>query len=379
MDKLTLIIEPTHDCNMRCRHCYHASRGFPKTKLSVENAIHFFDLASRNNHNIELLFHGGEPTLPGANYYQTFFDNIIPLVAKRSVKLTSIMQTNGVSLTSDLISVLIKNNVRIGISFDGLHNDYLRCNTLQVLNNINTAINAGAYVRILSVETRKTIDKIIDNYNWFSNYGISYKILPLFNSGLATKLTNDVLSEDEYADGLCRLYKHWLTDLDVKIRVQTVENFLTLFHGKSPQIQVGGTCIGHCLTLMPNGSIWPCNRPFPDAFCLGNISSLSYIEECFESNAFLALSNISHFRHQQCCTCEFYQQCNTGCLANAFEDGDPCQCGGISCLRTKRLLTLIRPINEEVIRTGKYGSRPINQYATRIRNRLLREQQCIGE
>lgn len=226
MDRLMLIIEPTHDCNMRCRHCYHAPRGFSPKVLEVEDAVKFFDCATQCSNNIELLFHGGEPTLVGEDYYRMFFSGIKPIVKERGVRVTSIVQTNGLLLSARMVSVFVENNVRIGVSFDGVHNDYLRSDTHRVLTNIKGAMDAGADVRVLCVETKKTADNIIDNYRWFSNQGISYKVLPLFEAGLAVGLKDEVLDEDTYAKALCELYTYWLTDSDVTIRMSTVEGFL---------------------------------------------------------------------------------------------------------------------------------------------------------
>lgn len=366
MQKLMLIIEPTYGCNMRCKHCYHAVRGFGKQKLPVEGAVRFFELATRKRKNIELLFHGGEPTIVGADYYRTFFGAIRPIVIERSLNLTTIIQTNGRLLVSPLLDILIDNQVKIGVSFDGFHNDVLRTNTKEVLSNILQAKRKGAYIVALCVETAETIHDLVQNYEWFKEHNIDYKIMPFFRAGQESSNEEYVITAKDYVKAMIELYTYWLIDQDVSIHVQTLESFLRLFSDSNQRIPIGGTCVGNCLTLMPDKTIWPCNRPLPRKYCMGTLDMTSECDDWFNSSGYHAIFSLQCEREQYCEACSFYTQCHTGCIAYAIEENYPILREGETCLRTKLLLEQLRLINSEVYATNKYRGCALNSYAETI-------------
>lgn len=366
MKKLTLIIEPTYDCNMRCKHCYHSIRGYHHSCLPVEEAIRFFELTTRNRRNVELLFHGGEPTLVGVKWFINFFHAIKPIVQDRKLILKSIIQTNGLLLTNSFLDILVDNQVRIGISFDGLHNHILRDYTETVFANIQLARHKNAYVVALCVETAKTIRNIIRNYDWFKAHSINYKIMPFFRARLSNKYNEYMIKPENYVSAMIELYKYWLTDVNVTIHVQTLESFLSLFSDSQQRIPIGGTCVGNCLTLMPDGTIWPCNRPLPQKYCLGKLDGCIDSKEWFTSQGFHAINVLQREHNHYCKSCQFYAQCHTGCIAHAIEEGYPIQCEGETCIRTQLLLSQLHAINVEVYSTGKYRGHPINPYAKEI-------------
>ena len=56
--RIAITIKPTNDCNIRCRHCYHAEEGFAETLLSVESAKKMMDVAIREYEEVFVILHG---------------------------------------------------------------------------------------------------------------------------------------------------------------------------------------------------------------------------------------------------------------------------------------------------------------------------------
>ena len=65
--RISITVKPTNDCNMRCKHCYHAEEGFQKEMLSTDAVKKMFDIAITEYDDIFVVFHGGEPTLWGVD------------------------------------------------------------------------------------------------------------------------------------------------------------------------------------------------------------------------------------------------------------------------------------------------------------------------
>lgn len=127
-----MILEITHDCNLRCQYCAysgidpnnrsHSSRHMP---LSLaKQAINFYLNHSNACDELAISFYGGEPLLR--------IDDIQHIVsfARKSAGTKPIslnLTTNGTLLTDDVVDFLIDNKFSIMISIDGpaeIHNRY---------------------------------------------------------------------------------------------------------------------------------------------------------------------------------------------------------------------------------------------------------------
>ncbi|MCL2317534.1 MAG: radical SAM protein, partial [Methanomassiliicoccaceae archaeon] len=58
-----VIIKPTLDCNISCRHCYHPPEERTSEKMSLELIDQLFSKLSREYESVWFIWHGGEPML----------------------------------------------------------------------------------------------------------------------------------------------------------------------------------------------------------------------------------------------------------------------------------------------------------------------------
>ena len=56
MGRISITVKPTNDCNMRCKHCYHAEEGFDNTMMLPEAAKKMFSIASKDYDEIHVVF-----------------------------------------------------------------------------------------------------------------------------------------------------------------------------------------------------------------------------------------------------------------------------------------------------------------------------------
>ncbi|MBI4679625.1 MAG: radical SAM protein [Nitrospirae bacterium] len=154
---LSVLIEPTSDCNLDCRYCYKGEKNGKTMSVAVFEAAAQKIIAYCHEHNRPLLFvwHGGEPTLAGADFYRHAFrycaghDN--------SHKIGHTLHTNGTLLSDDLLTLLAEYKVSIGISLDGPAHHH---------DNMRPSRNGGA-----------THDKVIDGIQRARANGIDVGVL----------------------------------------------------------------------------------------------------------------------------------------------------------------------------------------------------------
>lgn len=355
MSNISITIKPTNACNMRCKHCYHADEGFSKEILEINAIERILELAANEYEQINVLIHGGEPTLCGKEYLSKIFDIEKSISMKKHCTFNNTIQTNGVLLDVELIELFKENRVNLGISFDGPHNNELRTHTDYVFNKLKLLKELKMKFSVLCVETNNSISNIIDTYKWFKNEKLSYKILPIFSSGNAKNIEDSMMSADKYACHMKELYLYWIKDIECNIKVSTLEDFLTLF-AESGCLKYGDSCIYHRLALNADGNIYPCGRPYSEEFCLGSIEDIESISACFIKHGYQRLVHISKERKLNCeKQCKYYLICKGGCISNSILDESFTEIGGKSCLNAFKLFEMIEPINNMILDDIKAG------------------------
>lgn len=348
-NRIAITIKPTNDCNMRCKHCYHAEEGFDTTMMRVEDAKKMMLVASREYKEINVVFHGGEPTLWGINHFEDVLKYQDELTASvENVVFKNSIQTNALLLNEKWFDLFRKYKFCVGVSFDGPHNDDLRPNTSKVYSNLKTMQEYGIQFGVLCVESALSIKNLKATYEWFNKEGFNFKVLALFMSGNAKEHSELKLDINEYVDELVVMYRYWLYDKNCKISMRTFEDLLKV-SDRLYCIQYGGSCIHQRICLNPNGDLYPCGRPYPDDFVIGNVSSLNLISDAFKSPAYERLAAISSERVKQCKQkCDFFGVCKGGCVSSAILEGSFEKIDNDTCVRAKRLLSAITEINKEV-------------------------------
>lgn len=349
MSYISITIKPTNGCNMRCKHCYHAEEGFNNEILPIEYIEKILKLTAKEYTLVHVLIHGGEPTLCGIRYIEKIFLIEKMLHDSYDTKFTNTIQTNGLKLDDEWIELFKRNKVNVGISFDGIHNDDLRQCTDSVKNNIIRCYDKGLKVGILCVETKESIDRLIDNYEWFKQNSISYKILPVFKCGYAKTDDKYLMSPEVYVEKLMKLYEYWLKDETCSIRVNTLEDFAKLFNSDY-EMKFGGSCICHRISLNSNGKIYPCGRPYDTSFYMDSIEKISGISSLFNSEGYKKIIDIMEERQKNCLlSCEFYNICKGGCISNSIIDGSYSEINGNSCTQSRLIFENVKLINESFI------------------------------
>ena len=118
----TVIVKPTLDCDLHCRHCYHPITDRPKDVLSIETYERMVKLVKDHFEYSRYIWHGGEPLLAPFSFYKKAFAVQKKYYGKMGCDNT--IQTSGSLLTQRFIEFCKSNRVNLGVSYEGGFDDW---------------------------------------------------------------------------------------------------------------------------------------------------------------------------------------------------------------------------------------------------------------
>ncbi len=339
---ISLIIKPTDACNLRCKHCYAAETGYTQERMSLDVLRKTFDLFSKDFDEIHIIWHGGEPLLMGVE----FFKNVLKIQKEyKNKKFINKMQSNVTLLTEEWLNILIENEIKLGISFDGQFNDVLRTGTSKVLRAINLMKSKNYEFGSICVVCSETVDKLIDIYEFFKCIGVSYKINPIFNSGEAKNNPLLGLSTDQYADRFLEFFEYWLSDTNCNIYVDYPLTYVSQFLGNKEILCTSTSCLTKWFGICANGDIYPCGRAYPEEYNIGNIQDFLTINDILLSDKYQNLLAGAIKRRETCMNnCPLFSRCRGGCNNDAILAGDITMSGFQECIIFKKIIPAIEDI-----------------------------------
>lgn len=338
MKRINVLVIPTNYCNMRCVYCFHNEHSCNDECMTYETLERFIMCTQHSYTEINYIWHGGEPLSMGQKFYEKALD-FQQKYSKKNQKITNAIQTNLTLLTDDFAKFLIKNNFSFGSSFDGIVNEKTRGMSKKILAGRDLLIKNGASCGFIQVITNINVTKMIENYNFFKGRNISFSI----NLYVEDTTRNDKLKLDinDYLSNIYKLYDLWVYDKQCTIRITQFQEIISfiLFSNKSTCQYC--SCLGHWISIRPNGDLYPCNRFFPDEYKYGNIYDYSNLESAFNSNGFRKILTDAIERREKCKDCDIYTYCEGGCNNNAICENGIKNNGGKSCLALKEMYKYI--------------------------------------
>lgn len=284
------------------------------------------------------IWHGGEPFLMGIDFFKLIKD-IQKFYSKRGKIFSNSIQTNGSLIDEEFLGFIQKSNdFRIGTSLDGpkhIH-DQTRIykngkgsfdKVMKGIKSIKTKIsNLGGGA--ICVINSTNINHPKELYNFFSLNKINVKLNPLIKSGRAKEnLVQLGINPKQYKNFLSSMLKIYEesskkegeTIIDVEPFMGILGNILT---EKALGCNYVSSCRDSFISIGPQGDLYPCGR-FDGAkeFWMGNIRSTN-IEEAMNSRIHKQLKKRNLESITECNKCNFGDICNSGCMHNAYCEGD---------------------------------------------------------
>ena len=327
--KLGLIIKLTEKCNYSCNFCRYANSKDEKLVFTSENLKRIIFMSvqwnlNKNNKNISLIFHGGEPLLWGKNNFKETIEYEKEMSEKFGVFFKNSIQTNGYLIDEEWINIFVDGKFDIGVSIDGPeelngHVGPLGSNfsLKKVLANIKLLESQNIPFGILAVITPNHVTKVKEFYNFFiqnqiKNIGLCYCYNPIDNKNVVPKDLSIFLIQ------LFDLYFYQKNVLRIREFDNAIRKYLT---GKSTTCAFSNreSC-GQYYTVRANGDILFCDSYELNTSPIGNAFQ-NDLRVLINDDYINNLKIRTTLKNKKCKNCIVKNICGMGCYRHDIQNG----------------------------------------------------------
>lgn len=333
-DKISnFVIEITQACNFRCKYCCysdnykrirnHSSRKMNKRTIGM--LVNFIKNYADDVNGFVVNFYGGEALLERTNIFRIIHE----LSSYFGDKVSFDISSNGYNLNKEIIYFILKYNVSLSVSLDGIRDIHDRNRrTITDKNTYDTiisnlylfkSINPEEYnkrIRILiTAESLKDIEVMNYNYPRLKDLlGVKpllvSRVIP--NSKFKAYIIDDEVFENKFYQTALSHKKNGIEDLFTIV----LDNLLSknkpkLIHSSSCGIINNRTCLNEIVSLFidVDGNLYLCEK-MGNNFCIGNI------EKGLNLSMMKRLSILYNIRRTLLCSsCEYVMYCSR-CIAD---------------------------------------------------------------
>jgi uncharacterized protein len=261
-----LVLFVTGACNLRCRYCY-ASK-VPTLTMSLPFASRALELTAASGGRFHVQLTGGEPTLAPETV-----EHIVSMIREKRMNATIGLQTNGTLLDDALIEILVRHEVEIGLSLDGVeavHNRE-RGRFKETIRGLTLLMRRQVPCRVTTVVTASSaphLDKLALMLAGFPNVrGIGLDLLTLRGSAVSNGVSP--VSVEPLRDSVENLRKA----LAFVNRNRAAPLVVRELGGSG--VSTPAKCHaakGESLAVLPDGRLFPCSQTAGDPeYCMGDL------------------------------------------------------------------------------------------------------------
>lgn len=349
-------------CNLNCEYCfytekealYHTTNNFKMPEEVLETYIQKY-ITSQNIPEIQFVWHGGEPTLAGLDYFR----RIVELQHKYAGHKTIInsLQTNGTLLDDDWCLFLKENNFLVGLSMDGpreIHDRYRvdrggRPTFHNVIKGLKLLQKYEVPYNILLCVTKESAKRPKKVYKFLKDHDIQFvQFIPIVEripdelaislglrhatptsinqAELEPSVSPWTVESEQYGDFLIDIFEEWIRNDIGSIHIMNFEWALESWLGLPSSICVFSKHCGKAVTVEHNGDVYSCDHYVYPEYLLGNIMKDSPQQMINSKKQVEFGVNKEAALPQVCQNCEVRFACNGECPKHRFlkaPNGEP--------------------------------------------------------
>lgn len=299
------------------------------SRETLEAIIHWQRSISDGN-KIEITFHGGEPLVPGADFYKM----ALPLLREHLApnKASFAMQSNLWLLTDKLCELFKEYEVSLGTSLDGPEeiNDAQRGNGYfrKTMAGIKLARSHGISAGCICTFTSQSAKKAGAVFDFFLQEGLDFSIHAALNPfGQATN--GYALSPAEHGRLLIYILDRYLEHTR-RIGISTLDAMARSISAGKGGICTFCDCLGQYMAIDPDGWIYPCQRLAGVArFRLGSVYDYPATGDLEKAPAWQMLREREERITESCGNCPHLTYCSGGCPYNVLAANNGCLNGDL--------------------------------------------------
>jgi uncharacterized protein len=286
---------------------------------TVEAVVRWQNALNEHNEPLEITFHGGEPLMPGADFYRVALPLLRRGLTSREVFFG--IQSNLWLLTDGLCHIFREHNVSIGTSLDGPEhiNDIQRGEGYfrRTMAGIERARAFGLNVGCICTFTAQSATRVGDVFDFFASEGLSFSVhaaLPSLNH----PHHDWILTPAAHGQLLVDLLDRYLANVD-KVRIGTLDAMCRSVSAGRGGICTLGDCLGEYLAVDHEGWIYPCQRLAGQVdYRLGNVHECPSLEKLATAPAWRMFQGRQERIDKECGDCAYQDFCRGGCPYNAL-------------------------------------------------------------
>jgi len=306
------IFQVTFGCNFKCLHCFaDAKEGAPQ--ISLEDAV---VLMNKIPSDSEVVFHGGEPTLLGVDFYVNLIE--------RCPQHRYSMQTNLYLFDDRWARFAVEYmNGRVSSSFDPYLPSSLKLRPFSKKDFYERILLLRKYgIRPYIISTFWRGNQDVTPEGWFKIFkeaGVNFRINFIEKLGRAA-LNYDKYRPDKgkYAKLLIGIFDLWFLKEREIIVDPLAEILLHFLSGNSTfKCPFSSDCANYIACISFDGNVYPCGGfNFPE-FRYGNLLKESF-EKVFSSPKRLEAIKRKFMLPEKCKKCPYFSICQGGCRLEAY-------------------------------------------------------------
>jgi radical SAM protein with 4Fe4S-binding SPASM domain len=321
-----VVVNITTRCNLRCKYCFANCEPQSGEDMSEEVMDRVIEdmLAMPETKKITFEFQGGEASL-NVKGIEKFIEKAERKKHTSDKTVQYRMEVNCVSISDELVHLLSRFNVSIGISLDGPKelNDQCRVDQAgagsfdSILKGINKLRTNGIHIDgAVCTIGQHNVKQPKELMSFFSAQGISFKPRPV--NVLGRELENRLTTNPgEWATCFREMHqekdKHEIENFSVHIFEENVytpvRDYICLRFPCGAAREI--------ISVNPNGDIFPCDGfKGESAFVLGNILT-EQIVSMLSKEACISLRNRTASTIKKCKSCIFRAMC-CSCAYSAY-------------------------------------------------------------
>lgn len=322
-----LIKPASSSCNLQCTYCFYhdvsAHRMNRSLGLMQEKTMKgLIDKACsvEDHSNITFAFQGGEPTLIGLPFFQSFISEV-SLKKKANQKIKYSIQTNGTLIDSEWCVFLKDNEFLVGISLDGFEENHDTFRITQktptferVMKTIQLLRENAIDFNILTVLTSSLAQEPEQLFRFYLENKFEYiQLIPCL-PGLDFQEDPYALTPDLFSSFYKVFYDLWLSEFKNGhyMSVTLFDDLIPMFRGIAPS-QCG--MLGYCspqFVIEADGGVYPCDFYVLDQYQCGNIVTDS-LDQILGNQIMHGFLKEPKRMSPLCETCKFKMICQGNC------------------------------------------------------------------
>jgi uncharacterized protein len=341
-------------CDIKCDYCFYLEkRGLygsaERYRMPDEVLAKYIEqyVEAQPTPIVEFVWHGGEPTLLGVDFFRRVVDLQKPFRERKEIRNS--LQTNALHLDDEWCEFFKANAFFVGVSLDGpkeIHDRYRkdrhgRGTFDRVMRGVRLLQKNDVEFNALACVGRETAYRPLDVYRFFKDSGINYiqftpiverepdeatKVIKFWLARPSrldreepnTRVTPWTIEPEKYGDFLIAIYEEWVRNDVGSVFVMNFEWALNAWLGEGSPVCIFSRQCGRAIAMEHDGSVFACDHYVYPEYRLGNVldDDLGHMVEASVASGFGP--HKEKLLPRYCGECEVLEACWGGCPKHRF-------------------------------------------------------------